>query len=469
MKFGGTSLTDSTAFARVTHIVSSYHRVCSLVVVVSAMDSMTDSLLLSAQMSAAGAMEKAIQLLEEQRRRHLAITQDLTRRQAGNIRSFIQGRWRELVRLLKLVNEEGTANARLKDEIVSYGEVLSARLLTAMLQRESLPAVYLDARRCIVTNRDHGKAKPLFETTWRKTRAEIIPLLKSGKIPVLGGFIASTKGGVTTTLGRGSSDYTATLISAALGARETQIWTDVDGILTADPNLIETARSVPILSFAEAAELSRFGAKVLHPKTIQPASETNVPLRVFNSRAPEFPGTLICEPLAHQRRRIKALACKTGLTMIQITTKPAFITSGFNHLFDRIFHEHHATADIVVTSEITVSLACEQTNGLPAIVQNLKQFGSVTVAKDRAIICCVGEGWLKGAHRAMRILTAVDPGVAWYRASAVSLIADIPQERAGSIIVELHQRIFDDEPDGEKLLWPAWIMNRKILTRANVV
>jgi len=444
MKFGGTSLSDSAAFDRVSNIVGSYHRVCSLVVVVSAMNGMTDALLLSAQMSAAGAMTEAIQLLDEQFQRHLVVTQNLPKTQAGNLQAFIQNRRRELLQLLKLVNETGTATAELKDAIVSCGEVLSAQLLSAMLRKQGLPAVYVDAGHCIVTNQDHGEAKPLFETTRRRTRGEIIPLLKSGKIPVLGGFIASTKKGVTTTLGRGSSDYTATLISAALHARETQIWTDVNGVLTADPGLIETARSVPILSFAEAAELSRFGAKVLHPKTIQPASETNVPVRVFNSQEPEFPGTLICEPLDHQRREIKALAHKTGITMIRISSKPAFTTDHFSCVIDRVFQQHRATANVVATSETVVSFACEQTNALPAIVQSLKQLGSVSVTKHRAIICCVGKGWLKASARAMNTLTAVDRSVTWQRASDISLIADVPQERARALLIELHQRIFDN-------------------------
>jgi aspartate kinase len=468
MKFGGTSLSDSAAFDRVTHIVSSYHRVCSLVVVVSAMDGMTDSLLLSADLSGDGAMEKAVQLLEEQRRRHLAVTQELTGKQARKIQSFIHQRWRELVNLLKLVNKNRTATAKLKDAIVSFGEVLSARLLTAILQKEGLPAVYLDARRCITTNKDHGAAKPLFQTTRRKMRAQIIPLLKSGKIPVLGGFIASTKRGVTTTLGRGSSDYTATLISAALGARETQIWTDVNGVLTADPGTIKDARSVPVLSFAEAAELSRFGAKVLHPKSIQPASQTNVPLRVFNSQAPEFPGTLICERLDHQRKVIKALAYKTGITMIRIALKPGFEASDFSRI-DGIFQQHHAAADVVAKSETVASLACEQSSGLPDIVRDLKQFGSVRVTEERAIICCVGAGWLKGGHRAISSLTAADPSITWQRASDVSLIADVPQECASSLVAELHQRIFDDELDRERPLCPPWSTDGEMLTSVNVV
>lgn len=457
MKFGGSSLEDGAAFERVTRIVCSYDRACSVVVVVSAMNRMTDALLLGAQKAASGALDEAVILLEAQRQRHLRVAENLPVDQAHSTQLFIQNDWQQLLQLLNVINATGTASARLRDAIASYGERLSATLLTAMLQREGCPAFYVDARRCILTNEHHGEAKPLFAATRRRTRAEIIPLLKAGTIPVLGGFIAATKKGVTTTLGRGSSDYTATLVSAALSAREAQIWTDVNGILTADPALIESARSVPLLSYAEAAELSRFGAKVIHPKTIQPAAEQNIPVRVFNSRAPELPGTLICEPqMDAPEHGIKAIAHKTGLTMIQINSKPEFMANGFRGVIEEIFQRHQTTVDIVATSETGALLACEETSAMPAIVQNLRKVGSVRVTRDRAIICCVGDGWWDDSDYAMNILFTVDPTVSWRRTSDVSLTADIPQDRAGALVSELHQRIFDSEPNEEQHISPDW-------------
>ena len=442
MKFGGTSLSDSAAFERVTNIVGSYHRVCSLVVIASAMSSVTDCLLKCMQFSENGNFERTTEVLEEQQRRHLQVTRLLRKSDAQLIQTFIRQRWLDLERLLKLVNEKG-ASAKLSDDVLSYGELLCSRLLTAILQNHGLPAVYIDARRCIVTNQDHGRAKPLFEMTRRRTRNQIIPLLRSGKIPVLGGFIGSTRRSATTTLGRGGSDYTATLIGAALNARETQIWTDVDGVLTADPVLIQTARRIPILSFAEAAELARFGAKVLHPKTIHPASESNVPVRVFNSQAPEFPGTLICRRVNHHRSLIKALAHKTGLTTVRITLKPGLNLESFKIQLSRINKQHRLFAEILATSESGILLALDRTDALAEMVRSLSEFGSVSVSERRAVVCCVGESWLGTSENALDNLTALEPHVEWQRASAVSVIAEIPENRVGVVVSRLHQRIFD--------------------------
>jgi aspartate kinase len=310
-----------------------------------------------------------------------------------------------------------------------------------ILRAEGLPAFYVDARRCIVTNEHHGQARPLLEITRRRTRAEIIPLLESERIPVLGGFIATTRNGVPTTLGRGASDYTATLVGAAIGARETQIWTDVDGILTADPNLVPTARSIPVLSYAEAAELSRFGAKVLHAKSILPAAEQNVPLRVFNSREPEFPGTLICDSQSESLAPgIKALACKANQTVVRLTLKQPYLVRRLRRVIERMFREHHSTAEVITIKETVATFACERTGTLETIVRNLDQFGSLKVTSDRALVCCVADRRLDATDRA-RIF---DRSVKWQRLSSVSLIADVPQARAHAIVRALHQRIFDD-------------------------
>jgi len=412
------------------------------------MDLVTNGLLQSTQLAATGSLQKALNLLEPQRRRQLAVIRQLSKARANEARLLIKKCWREVFDLLGQVNNQAEASPKLKDQIVSYGEVISARLTTAALEQIGLPAVYVDARRCIVTNESHGDAKPLIEITRRLTRNLILPLLRAGKIPVLGGFIGSTRRRLTTTLGRGSSDYTATLISASLGARETQIWTDVNGVLTADPHVIRNAHSVPILSFDEAIELSRFGAKVLHPKTIQPVSEKNVPLRVFNSRAPQFPGTLICKPLDSRQRTIKALAHKKGMTVIRVTSRAA--TKDFSHEIGRLFRRHRVTANLLTSSPSFVSVAFEQIRALPALVRDLNELGSVIVRERRAIICCVGDGSIRGTRRAMDTLTAADPDVRWQRASNVSWVADVPQEQVASVIMALHQQIFDDVRTGSQ-------------------
>ena len=445
MKFGGSSLEDWSAFERVSRIVSSYDRFCSVVVVVSAMSSMTQDLLSSVQLSSSGDCRKAIELLEAQRRRHLALTFELPPREAVSTQSFIQNSWCELLRLLQAVSANRCANEQLMDAIISYGEILSAKLLKATLQAECLPAEYVDARRCVITNQSHGHAKPFPKLTRKRIRAEIIPLLESGKIPVLGGFIGGSRRGVTTTLGRGASDYTATLVGAAIDAREIQIWTDVDGILTADPNVVQTTRSVPYLSYAEAAELSRFGAKVLHPKSIEPASKQNVPLRVFNSRSPELPGTLVCGTRKRFRESgIKAIAFKTSLTLINLSPKPTFVARDLHSSLEKVFREHDSTVDLLDRSDTMVVLALEQRDTLPIIIGKLERLGSVETRCDRALICCVADGWLESDYWMGAVVT-LDAEVRWRRRSSVSLIADVPQSGARTLVQSLHHRLFDKQ------------------------
>src|SRR5207237_9906353 len=206
-----------------------------------------------------------------------------------------------------------------QDEIGAYGEQLSAQLLAAVLRENHLAARYVDARRCLKTDDNYGSAAPLPETA-EAARVELMPLLESSRIPVLGGFIGSTGKGVTTTLGRGGSDYSAAIIGAALDGREIQIWTDVSGVLTADPRVVTAARTIPVLSYQEAAELAYFGAKVLHPKTIQPAVDEAIPVRVCNSRAPENAGTLLVSESEATPQTIKEIAHKDGITTVQVTS-----------------------------------------------------------------------------------------------------------------------------------------------------
>jgi aspartate kinase len=289
----------------------------------------------------------------------------------------------------------------------------------------------------------------LLKETWRRTRAELRPLLKAKRIPVLGGFIAATMKGVTTTLGRGSSDYTATLVSAVLDAREAQIWTDVNGVLTADPRLIKTARTVPQLSYEEAAELARFGAKVLHPKMIQPAAEQKIPVRICNSRAPEEAGTLICaRTQAATQGTVKAIAHRTGMTTVEVTSKPAFVANGFLHAIQGISDRYQVALDIVATSEIGVLLASEETSALALIIQDLQEVGSVKVKRGRAIICCVGEGLQEGkagsAIKLRNALNEVDSTMIWDSTSSNNFISVLDEGFAGTVIQRLHHAIFEN-------------------------
>src|SRR4029453_805672 len=238
----------------------------------------------------------------------------------------------------------------------------------------------------------------------------LLPLLDSGVVPVVGGFFAATRSDVTTTLGRGGSDYTAAILGAALNCEEIQIWTDVSGVLTADPRVVPQAQTVERMSYGEAAELAYFGAKVLHPKTIQPAIEGDIPVRICNSSAPDARGTLVCAQTETSARTLKAIAHKQGVTTVQITSARMLGAYGFLRALFEVFDRHRTVVDVVTTSEVSVSLSLDEAGALPAIVEELEQLGTVKVEKRQAIIWVVGEG-LRGT-----------PGVA---ARAFSTITDI--------------------------------------------
>ena len=214
----------------------------------------------------------------------------------------------------------------------------------------------------------------------------------AGRIPVLGGLVGATTEGVTTTLGRGGSDFSAAIVGACLGAAEIQIWTDVDGMLTADPRIVKNPQVVPHLSFAEASELAYFGAKVLHPATIQPAVARNIPVRILNSQRPTARGTLITADRPTGDRPLTAVAAKTGVTVVDITSTRMLMAHGFLSRLFAVFERFRTPVDVVTTSEVTVSVTVDDARRLPAIVEALSEFAEVSCEDRMAIVCAVGEG-----------------------------------------------------------------------------
>jgi aspartate kinase len=337
MKFGGTSVEDAQAFERVRGIVRAQAGV-PLVVVVSAMSYMTSALRASVRQTVKGDASAGVHLLDEHFARYTNIARTLlTPGESLLAESAIANARLECAELLRSVAAQLKPRPLLQDAIISYGERLSAMLLAAVLREAGLPARCVDARRCIVTDECYGCAAPLAEETGQRTRAALLPVLEAKEIPVLGGFIASSTSGETTTLGPNSSDYTAALVGAALAAQEIQIWSDVTGVLTADPRIVRTAHTIARLSYAEASELAYFGAKVLHPLAIQAVSEQNIPVRICNSRAPEADGTLVCAETEAASGTIKAIAHKTGITTVLITSARMVGAHGFMRALFEIF------------------------------------------------------------------------------------------------------------------------------------
>ena len=454
MKFGGTSVEGATAFKNAAGIIVNRQSLRP-VVVVSAMAGFTDALIASVQLALTGQAATGADSLVKHFDRHLRVVDALLSSEAPRMRQLIEQSAEEIKELLRTAaaevggtggNESRKRRKFFEDAVVSYGERLSAALLAAVLVENQVVCTDVDARRCIITDGEHGCATPLMTETVSSARAQLESLLASGCTPVLGGFIGATVDGVTTTLGRGGSDYTAALIGAALEAKEIQIWTDVPGVLTADPRLVANARTVPHLSFEEAAELAYFGAKVLHPKTLHPAIERDIPVRICNSRAQEGGSTLVVGESKRSSETVKAIAHKTGVTTIQVTSTRMLGAYGFLRALFEVFAEHKTAVDVVTTSEVSVSLSLDDTTSLPEIVADLEKLGTVSVEEKRAILCVVGEGLRTTPGIAARIFSTIsDINVSLISqgASRINLTFAVEEERVRETVARLHKEFFE--------------------------
>lgn len=450
MKFGGTSVEDAPAFARVADIISArLHQ--RPVVVVSAMSGVTDALLAAVAHATAGDAAAALAPLESHFARHIETAQSLV--SADEVEEFattIEAARCEIGALLRKTAARARSHALLQDAVVSFGERLSSMLLSAVLRAQGLRSVTVDARRCVITDDEHGCAAPLQEETNQRTRAQLEPLVAREIVPVLGGFIGSTRAGETTTLGRGGSDYSASLVGAALAASEIQIWTDVPGVLTADPRVVKEARTVARLSYAEAAELAYFGAKVLHPKTILPAVVRGVPVRICNSRAPDAEATEIFFEAEMSPRTVKAIAHKTGVSIVHVTSARMLGAYGFLRRLFEVFDRHRTIVDVVTTSEVSVSMSVDDASALAEIATELKPFAAVQVEPRRAIVCVVGEGLRHTPGIAGRIFATIsDINVLLISqgASNVNLTFVVEERRAAEVVRRLHAAFFEGATD----------------------
>jgi aspartate kinase len=434
MKFGGTSVADAAAFENVARIVAA-HRDASPVVVVSAMSGVTDSLLAATTIAS----------LEETFRRHeVAARELLPNTKAEEFIEYVDNAARRIAQLLETLSAESTRKAT-QDSIVAFGETLSSALFAEVLDERGVAARQVDARSCIITNEEYTCAAPLISETFSHSQQELRPFLETRVVPVLGGFIGATLNGSTTTLGRGGSDYTAAIIGAALSASEIQIWTDVTGVLTADPRVVPEAQTIERLSYSEAAELAYFGAKVLHPKTIQPAIESSIPVRICNSRAPQERGTLVGPETETSPRTVKAIAHKSGVTTVQISSARMLGAYGFLRALFEVFEKHRTVVDVVTTSEVSVSLSLDDAERLPDIVEELELLGTVRVEKGRAIVCVVGEG-LRGtpgiAGKVFSTISDINVSLISQGASSINFTFAVEEERVNETVRRLHEALF---------------------------
>jgi aspartate kinase len=395
LKFGGTSVADADALRRVVAIVAEERRgeaIAGPVVVVSALGGVTDQLLEVAALAKRGDAAHALALVDRLYTRHLETLASLAPGEHGGpVPEAIDALFSQLRAIAGAVAVLHEASPRSLDAIAAIGELASSRLVTAALVSAGIPATWADPRALIATDESFTSATPLVDETNEQTVAHLRPALDVGRVIVTGGFVGATRRGITSTLGRGGSDYSAALLGAALDAEEIQIWTDVDGMLTADPRVVDCAQLVPSLSFAEAAELAYFGAKVLHPKTIQPAAARNIPVRILNTFRPTAAGTRIADNGAEGASPVTALACKKGITVVTIASTRMLMAYGYLRRLFEVFERYRTPVDVVSTSEVSVSVTIDDRTHLDSIVAALSAFADVTVSSQLALVAVVGD------------------------------------------------------------------------------
>jgi aspartate kinase len=448
MKFGGTSVEDAAAIDRSCGIVGA--RIARKpFVVVSALGGATNGLLEAGSFAARGEIGKAMTIADRLEYRHVELL-------PSTAEYFV--RMRELLKALEAIGE---FSPRTQDLIASYGETLSSLIFVDRMKKLGFDAVHVDARQCIVTDDGFGKASPIMDVTTSRLEEAARPHLNAGRVVVMGGYIASTLSGTTTTLGRGGSDYTAAIVGAGLNAEEIQIWTDVDGMMTADPRIVANAWKAKDISFDEASELAYFGAKVLHPLTVLPAIDKNIPVYILNSRRPNGTGTRITREARPCRNLIKSIACKRGITIVTVSSSRMLMAHGFLRALFEVFDRHHTSVDMVATSEVSVSLTLDSVSSLDAIVEDLRKLGDVEVSSKTALICLVGSNlkYTKGvARRAFGSLADINILMVSHGASNINFSFLIDEKDATAAIQKLHTEFFSEidkdvfESAGKELL-----------------
>jgi aspartate kinase len=470
MKFGGTSVEDATAILRTAGIVAAHaQKGLQPIVVVSAMAKVTDLLISAAATAARGDRASALAITERLRIRHKDTATAIARKAIEKdsplpvdatvladpgiaaTHAWMDTEFDNLDEILRGLAVVGELTPRISDMIVSYGERLSSRMITEAFVRWTLNAVHVDARQCIVTDAQYGKAVPQDTAIEQKLKQHVLPHLSEARVPVMGGFIGSTEQGVTTTLGRGGSDFTAALVGGGIDAGSIEIWTDVNGIMTADPRVCPDALRVKTISFEEAAELAYFGAKVLHPATILPAVKKNIPVFVLNSRNPENGGTRITALAPHCRNPFKSIAVKKRLTIMDVVASRMLLSHGYLRAIFEVFDKHKCPVDMVSTSEVSVSLSVDSNEKLPAIAADLSKLADVKYEGRKALVCMVGENIRGQSGMAARVFQAVrDVNLRMISqgASEINMSFMVEEDDADEAVRSLHAEFFSD-PDPE--------------------
>ena len=452
MKFGGTSVEDPAAINRTADIVAG--RIAQgkrPVVVVSALAKVTDQLLRAAAAAAVGDRTGALAISSRLRCRHRDTACALIKSSAdaAEISNLIDQKFDSLDEILRGLAAILELTPRISDLVVSYGERISSRIVAAAFRERGIDAARVDAREVIVTDSQFQKAVPQDVLIEKRSAEKLLPLLNEKKVPVMGGFIASNEEGITTTLGRGGSDFTGALVGGALSADAIEIWTDVDGIMTSDPRVCPDALRVKVISFEEAAELAYFGAKVLHPATILPAVKKNIPVLVLNSKNPSNEGTRIISLAPHCKSPFKSIAVKKKLSIIDVVASRMLMTHGYLKEIFTIFDKHKCPVDMVSTSEVSVSLTVDSNDKLPAIAADLGKLADVKYEGKKALVCMVGED-IRGqngiAAQVFAAIRHINVRMISQGASEINMSFMIDEDDADEAVRSLHATFFQS-PD----------------------
>ncbi len=450
MKFGGTSVEDARAIDNAIALVARQQKQHP-VVVLSAIAGATDILLKSAELSVAEHLDEATLLLNNLLERHVLIAENLidSRSAVQQLIFQLRSRFEELKNLSQSIAILGELTKRSLDTIASMGELMSSLIFSEAMKAKKYPVVWLDARAFMVTDDHYGNATPLFKEIDEKAKKVISPILNENNVVVTQGFIGATTKNITTTLGRGGSDYSAAIIGAALNAEEIQIWTDVDGILTADPQITPKAKKLRTISYKEASELAYFGAKVLHPSTIRPAVQKNIPVVVLNSRRPNSTGTRVVANPPQSNVSVKSIANKKGITVVNIQATRFLSANRFMESMLEVFDRYHTSVDLVNTSVASASLTISNTEMLNAIVPELEQFSDVVVFRDKAIVSIIGErlhSTVGVADRIFRSLGDIDVMMISQGASELNISLVIDNHNVTEAVQRLHREFFEPLP-----------------------
>jgi aspartate kinase len=455
MKFGGTSNSDAAAMRNVVHIVKA-HLSEKPFVVISAIAGATNALESIARKSAGGDSGGAEAILERLFNQHRDIARQLLKKsgegsnQVLNTIDTFQSELRKLVAGVSILKE---LTPRTMDVFCSFGERLSSRIIAEGLRESGVDAVWLDVKDFMITDENYGRAMPVMDSVRENLERVARPLINAGQVPVTQGFIGITPSGRYTTMGRESSDFSASIIGAGMNASRVQIWTDVDGILSADPRVVHDARRIGKMSFEEAFELSYFGAKVLHPNTMLPLLAGNIPVEIRNSNRKDDVGTLVdlTGDAEEKSGRVKSIAFHEGLSLVTVTPHRRLNQYLFWEEIFSVLSRHNIVVGNLTTSEYNVAFTVHAGTDMDVLESDLAQFGDATIHGGKGSICVVGAGFLANRGAFSRIIEALEGfpiSMVSLGASGLSTTIILDEPEIAHAVEKVHAAIFPDQTDG---------------------